>query len=188
MSRRPDTRPRIAPALVVACVALAVSLGGTGYAAFKLPAGSVGTAQLKTNAVTSPKVKNKSLLAADFKPGQLPAGPVGPAGAQGAKGDKGDQGDKGETGPPGASGLLRVQATSTTDSSASKSVIASCPAGKKIVGGGAYISQGATGGPALITSRPTPDLTQWSAVAVETAAFSGGWRLESYAVCASVAP
>jgi hypothetical protein len=36
---------------------------------------SVGTAQLKKNAVTSAKVKNHSLLASDFKAGQLPAGP-----------------------------------------------------------------------------------------------------------------
>jgi len=179
---------RPTPALVVSCLALAISLGGTGYAALKLPAGSVGTAQLKKNAVTSPKVRNASLLAADFKPGQLPAGPTGSAGPQGEKGDKGDKGDKGETGPPGTSGLVRVLAASATDSSSAKNAIATCPAGKKTVGGGAYISIAATGGPALITSRPTPDLTQWTAVAIETAAFAGGWRLEAYALCGSVAP
>ncbi len=31
------------PAMVVACVALTVALGGTGYAAIKLPRNSVGT-------------------------------------------------------------------------------------------------------------------------------------------------
>ena len=186
MIRRPDVRVRISPALVVASVALAISLGGTGYAALKLPAGSVGAAQLKKNAVTSRKVQNLSLLAADFKPGQLPAGPAGPAGPQGAKGDKGDKGDKGETGSPGISGLARIEAVSATDSSTAKSAVATCPAGKRIVGGGAYLSQAATGGPALITSRPTPDLTAWSAVAVETSAWGLGWRIESYALCATV--
>ena len=39
-------RHRPSPALVVACVALAVALGGTSYAAVVLPAGSVGTSRL----------------------------------------------------------------------------------------------------------------------------------------------
>ena len=66
------------PALVVACLALAMSLGGVGYAAIVLPPHSVGTAQLKDNAVTSPKVRNQSLKAIDFAPGQLrPTGPAG---------------------------------------------------------------------------------------------------------------
>jgi hypothetical protein len=86
-------RHRPSPALVVACLALAVALSGVGYAAVVIPRNSVGTAQLKTDAVVSKKVKNGSLLAADFKAGQLPAG------APGAKGDKGDKGDTGEAGP-----------------------------------------------------------------------------------------
>src|ERR1022692_4416975 len=61
---------RVSPAMVVACLALLIGLGGTGYAALSLPANSVGTAQLKANAVTSLKVKNGSLLKADFKAGQ----------------------------------------------------------------------------------------------------------------------
>jgi hypothetical protein len=56
---------RPSPAMVVACIALAVALGGTSYAATKLPAGSVGTKQLKKNAVTSPKVKNNAITGAD---------------------------------------------------------------------------------------------------------------------------
>lgn len=93
-------------------LALAVSLGGTGYAALKLPANSVGTAQLKKNAVTSVKVRNASLLAADFAKGQLPSGAPGPPGQDGAKGDKGDKGDPG---PPGLAGIQQVTATSPTN-------------------------------------------------------------------------
>jgi hypothetical protein len=58
-------RHRPSPAMVVACIALALALGGTSYAAIKLPAKSVGTKQLKRNAVTSPKVKNNALTGAD---------------------------------------------------------------------------------------------------------------------------
>ena len=59
------------PAMVVACIALTVALGGTGYAAIKLPKNSVGTKQLKKNAVTSPKVKANALTGADIKESSL---------------------------------------------------------------------------------------------------------------------
>ena len=86
---------RPSPALVVASLALAVALGGTGYAAIVLPANSVGTPQLKKDAVTSVKVKNGSLLAVDFKAGQIPRGPTGPAGPTGAVGATGATGPTG---------------------------------------------------------------------------------------------
>ena len=99
MPRFPIRRP--SPAMVVACLALAVALGGTGIAAVNaLPRNSVGTAQLQNNAVTSAKVLNGSLVPADFKRGQLPAGPPG------APGPAGPQGVKGDTGPAGAPGLV----------------------------------------------------------------------------------
>jgi hypothetical protein len=49
-------RPRLTPALVVAAVALAVALAGTGYAALAIPKDSVGTPQLKRHAVTATKI------------------------------------------------------------------------------------------------------------------------------------
>jgi hypothetical protein len=88
-------RHRPSPALVLACVALAVALGGTGYAAIVLPRNSVGTLQLKNNAVNSIKVANGSLLKADFRAGQIPAGPVGPAGPAGPAGAAGAAGPAG---------------------------------------------------------------------------------------------
>ena len=71
---------------VAAYLALCVALGGTSYAAVSLPKHSVGTAQLKKNAVTSPKVKNGSLTKADFNASDLPAGPQGAQGPKGADG------------------------------------------------------------------------------------------------------
>ena len=68
---------------VIAVAALFLALAGTGYAALKLPRNSVGTKQLKNGAVTAKKVKPHSLLASNFKAGQVPAG------AQGPKGDPG---------------------------------------------------------------------------------------------------
>jgi hypothetical protein len=94
-------RLRPSPAMVVACTALVFAMTGAGYAAGMLGPNTVGTKQLKKNAVISSKVKNGSLLRADFKSGQIPAGPKGDKGDKGDRGDKGDKGDTGDTGPPG---------------------------------------------------------------------------------------
>src|SRR5262245_66422142 len=90
-------RLRPSPAMVVACTALVFAMTGAGYAAGMLGPNTVGTKQLKKNAVISAKVKNGSLLRADFKTGQIPAGPQG---TQGPAGPAGPQGP----GPRGAGG------------------------------------------------------------------------------------
>ncbi len=65
-----STRLRLpSPALVISCLALAIALGGAGYAAINLPRGSVATKHLKNGAVTSAKVKDRTLVARDFAPG-----------------------------------------------------------------------------------------------------------------------
>jgi hypothetical protein len=71
---------------LVGYLALFIALGGTSYAAIKLPTGSVGTKQLRSNAVTSPKIKNRSLRATDFAPGTLRRGPRGAQGPTGPAG------------------------------------------------------------------------------------------------------
>jgi hypothetical protein len=86
-------RKHLAFGNVISVIALFVALGGTGYAAVRLQANSVGAKQIRTkavraselapNAVTSRKVRNRSLRAVDFASGQLPAGPRGPEGPPG---------------------------------------------------------------------------------------------------------
>lgn len=75
------------PAMVVACLALFVAMGGTGYAASQLAEG-------QGQATASKKAKAK----------QGPRGPKGPKGAKGAKGATGAKGDTGQTGLPGQKG------------------------------------------------------------------------------------
>jgi hypothetical protein len=120
---------KITPIIAVTALVVAV-FGATplGQAAsgLVLPESSVGTAQLKKNAVTvnkiatnavsgakiakdavsGAKVKDGSLLAADFEAGQLPRGPQGPTGDPGPQpnGDPGPQGPMGEKGDPGVIG------------------------------------------------------------------------------------
>jgi hypothetical protein len=89
---------RPSPAMVVACIALAVALGGTSFAAIEaLPRNSVGAKQLKRNAVTGAKIKanavngakvsNNSLTGADVNEATLGTVPTAasaaPSGAAG---------------------------------------------------------------------------------------------------------
>jgi hypothetical protein len=120
---------------LAAFTALAIAvLGATpvGHAAGKLVLGrsSVGTAQLKKNAVTSAKVKNRSLLAVDFKKGQLPAGP------QGLQGPKGEQGPKGDPGVAHLSVMNRQSPWTNVPAGSSVTAIAQCQPGEIATGGG----------------------------------------------------
>ena len=161
---------------VLSATALVVAvLGATpvGEAALNaLPRNSVGPLQLKANAVTSTKVKNGSLLRADFRAGQVPAGPAGPAGAQGA---------------PGTSGLQTVFATSAINSTATRTLTASCPSGKTALGGGVAVTP-TTASEVAITASYLANSTTWTASAQEVNAQAASWGLNVVVVCALVAP
>ena len=163
------------PAMIVACVALVVALGGVSYAAAVLPAGSVGTAQLqmkavtasklKKNAVTGRKVKNGSLLAADFAAGQLPAGPQGP---------------KGDTGAPGISGYEIVYGAEVEIAPGQFGVAdLDCPAGKKVIAG-----SGGSEGNAPITLMGPYANKDWAVAARNDGAYP--LSLSVWAACANV--
>lgn len=92
-------RLRPSPALVVASLALALSLGGVGYAAIKLPRNSVGALQLRNNSVSSSKIKNHTLKSVDFARGVVRQG------ARGSTGARGPAGNPGPAGPPGPAGV-----------------------------------------------------------------------------------
>jgi hypothetical protein len=68
------SRFRLTYANAMATVAVFLALGGVGYAATALPANSVGTKQLKDNAVTGAKVANQTLTGAKIRASTL--GPV----------------------------------------------------------------------------------------------------------------
>jgi hypothetical protein len=157
--------------MVVACLALAISLSGAAFAvSTALPRNSVGALQLKNNAVTSAKVKNLSLRAADFAPGQIPPGPAGPQG------------------PAGVSGIQTISGSGASNSTSPKTQQQDCPAGKRAVGGGAVIT-GALTNTFLSVSRPTDPGTGWTATGREsTGGNPGAWAVQTWVICAAVSP
>jgi hypothetical protein len=162
----------------IGVLALCIALSGTAYAA-TLPTNSVGGAQLKKNAVTSPKVKNRSLLARDFARGQLPAGPRG---ARGPAGPAGPRGERGLTGPAGAAGATNV--TVRVGALVTGLSTASCLAGERAVGGGGTAT-GPDGalwdtGPTQLTGTPT----SWDAQAIDVTDSSDD-DVQAYVICAS---
>ena len=96
------SRARLTYANVMATAAMFIALGGGAYAAVKLPANSVGTRQLKRDAVNSSRVRDGSLRAKDFERGQVPAAVPG---TPGSKGDPGPAGPHGAAGPRGPGAL-----------------------------------------------------------------------------------
>ena len=84
-------KQKLTYANVTATLALFIALGGSSYAALQLPRNSVGAQQVRTGAVRSSEVRDRSLLLRDISTktrrslrGQR--GAAGPAGAQGPPG------------------------------------------------------------------------------------------------------
>ena len=179
-------RGKLSFANVMSMVAVMIALGGTSYAAIKLPANSVGSTQIKANAVTSPKVKNGSLTAQDFAAGQLLPGPKGDSGPKGTTGDqgvKGDTGAKGDKGDPGASGLAgaglattrHIQAPADLADGTKGNYDVYCPAGQRAIAGGGRGDDTASEGTVVTSSRPAKSSSD-----TEPPADGGtflGWRI-----------
>jgi hypothetical protein len=134
---------RPSPAMIVACLALLVSLGGTSVAAVsQLARNSVGTPQLRNNAVTAPKIANNAVVAAKIRNASVTNPKIAnnavnsakvannsltrvdfapgqlPAGPTGPQGPAGPAGPAGPRGPTGAISAITVRSQSTSIASA----------------------------------------------------------------------
>jgi hypothetical protein len=183
-----QVRSHLSYASVMATLAVFIALGGTSYA---VATGSIGSREIendsvrskdiRNNDVRSKDVQNRSLLTKDFKAGQLPAGPRGRRGPQGA---------------PGISGLERVFASSAINSNSPKSANASCPPGKRVIGGGGQHVGGVTGtDPNGLTDvvidqiAPSDENTVPGNVLVsafEEEPTNASWSVNAFALCANV--
>lgn len=176
--------------IILSTTALVVAVFGStplGEAALEqvVPRNSVGAAQLRNNAVTNRKlaagavttgkVRNRSLLAVDFALGQLPRGEQGPAGPQGP------------VGAPGISGYQTVFATGASNSVSFKSLNATCPSGKRALGGGVAITPAAATTAVAVTRNYLSGTDTWETAARETSTFAGSWMLNAVVICATVA-
>lgn len=89
-----------------------------------------------------------------------------------------------------ASGLTRVTKVSASDSTTLKQVAAVCPAGKRVVGGGAEIVNG-RGQVVLQRLQPLRTATDERFVAgarEDASGYGRDWRLRAFAVCADPLP
>jgi hypothetical protein len=84
--------------------AYALTVPKNGVGASQIKKDGVGASEIKAGAVRSPEVRNFSLLAEDFRRGQLRAGPQGPAGEPGPRGPTGEPGPRAPVGEPGRQG------------------------------------------------------------------------------------
>ena len=115
------------PALVIACLALFIALGGTGYAATHLTSG-----QRSATASKAPK--------------RGPRGPRGPKGPQGLQGVPGTPGAPGKPGSDAFGALTYVEGpVNAIPKEEQASVSAQCPPGMRVVGGGVSSSDEETG-------------------------------------------
>lgn len=103
---------RPSPATIIAVIALVAALSSPAWAK---PVGDLITGKdIAKNAITSSKVKNRSLLAKDFKKGQLPRGKTGPQGPAGPALTGGAQDSSGTVGPISGNMTDLVEGAETT--------------------------------------------------------------------------
>ena len=119
--------------------------------------------------MSSADVRNGSLRRVDFRPGQIPHGPTGPQG------------------PPGVSGREQIASETPLTSGSPKNLTATCPAGKKVLGGGVEISGAGRARVTAVENHPAGD-NAWEAEAWEAVATGATWKVVVHAICATVAP
>jgi hypothetical protein len=143
-----SVRRRLTFANVMSSIAVfLVVAGGTAFAATQLAKESVGTKQLKKEAVSLAKINKAAKTSLQGATGEKGAtGPAGPTGAKGEKGEKGAPGDKGAPGERGPSAGFSVAAESGGSFVAGPQTVTTLnlPAGNFIVTGYANVNNNDT--------------------------------------------
>lgn len=147
-----------------------------------LAGGAVGADQLAPDAVTSPNVAANALTGADIKESSLHTVPA----AQSAQSAQTAQESAHLGGLPSRaflSSVVDVRIATAIDARAIKGpLVARCPAGSRVLSGGARI-RGAVTGAALVTNAPDAG-TGWTATARLASKPLRTWQLIVSAVCA----
>ena len=179
------------PATAIALVALFIASTGTAFAGIVITGANVKNNSLsgldvRNGSLTTLDVKNHSLLPVDFK--KLPSGAAGPAGPAGPQGPAGPAGAQGPKGAPGISGWERTfTIAGPFDSSSPKTGEASCPPGKKLLGGGGRLHQlQAVPPPIAIQESYAADDDTWRVVGAEISPTAVNWEPVVTIICGTV--
>lgn len=175
-------RRHLTYANVMATAAVFLALGGVSYAAVVIPKNSVGNRQLKANAVTTEKIKNGTLLAADFRRRQLPRGATGARGATGMTGPQGPQGQRGTPGISNYKVVVNPEIAAPAGTQTSNS--ADCPAQTTVISGGVAIAGGVSTSVNVNSSYPIPNEDKWEAIVNNNSATPN--LFDIVAICATV--
>lgn len=194
-SRGARRLPVVAVVVAVAVVAAsAVALAASGGVS-KAPKVKV---KCPTNVLSGKKVTCRLF-------GKLPQGPKGDQGPRGQKGQKGEKGQRGEAGPRGATGANGVSGYEVVNQTFKEVFIqnsggmrglsevktVSCPAGKRVIGGGTNLGTNATqnGQQRQVTvslSAPNGAGTAWSVQLFNNSTtIDTSIDLQVFAICAS---
>ena len=171
------THPRLASASLLGSVLIVVA-GTVVFASIPDSAGVIHGCYNSVNGVL--RVIDSATQECRQSETSISWSQVGPAGAPGPQG------------PPGPSGVVGIQvvnAASAFDASIYKTVTAFCPAGTKVVSGGAgvfWTDSDPTLHPHLLSSFVFPAGTNgWYAEAAAPSAATTRWYLQAQALCAS---
>lgn len=159
-----------------------------------LASGSVGSQPVKNGSLTGVDIANGSVGSADVADASLTGLDVANGTLAGA------DIDEATLGSPLLRNVVIVKQESEFNSGTTRVVDAQCPAGKRLVGGGADIDALDTSeavppagvalienGPDAINAAPLGDLTQtdrWNARAAEINATASNWEVDVFAICA----
>jgi hypothetical protein len=170
----PLRRSRLSYANVTASLALFVALGGTSYAAIKLPARSVGTIQLKSRAVTNAKIAPNAVDGSKVRDGSLTGLDIAGKVAAAITADR-------------LAYVRHITVVATNDpapagSFSTKGGVAACPPGTFVVGGGVSLGDRSV---QLVSGSYPSSTTAWTAEVDNVAPATPSFTV--YAVCAPAA-
>src|SRR3954452_6925800 len=155
---------RPSAALVVACTALIVALGGTGYAATQLPEKSVGQKQLRNGAVGNLQLRDKAITAGKLHKDAVTSGAIRNGAVKSADLAKGIL--------PAAASSVHQTSGDPIAPGAVGSASASCDPGQRATGGGGGFAGPAVTNDKMVDSIPVGDerpVTRW-----RVSLFNGG--------------
>lgn len=103
MTRR--MRPKLSYANVVASLALFVALGGSSYAALRLPRNSVGSAQIRAKAVGASELRARAVTSRAINDRSVGINDISTRAKAALRGRQGPAGTQGAAGPTGPAGI-----------------------------------------------------------------------------------